>query len=71
MAAPIEPTSTTTLFGPTNRGRDHIRERDGDDSYELPPDLTEVELIRDLSPEHILATGITWGDFCRFLGDGK
>jgi hypothetical protein len=69
-AVAIEPiTWWTALFRPTNRLRDHIRELTDDDDYELPMDLTEVELIPDLSPGHVLATGITWEDFCRFLDD--
>jgi hypothetical protein len=70
MAAAIEPTWTTALFRPTNRLRDAVRELTGDDSYELP-ELTEVELIPDLSPGHVLATGITWEDFFRYLRDYK
>jgi hypothetical protein len=66
-AAAIEPAWTTTLFRPTNRLRDRHRERRGDDSYELNG-FTEVELLPDLSPEHVLEIGITWEDFCRFLG---
>jgi hypothetical protein len=60
-AAAIEPTWTTDFFRPTNRYRDLIRARHGDDSFELPNFHTEVELIPDMSPEHILAAGITWG----------
>jgi hypothetical protein len=70
-AAAIEPAWTTALFRPTNRLRDHFRELHGDDSYELNG-FTEVELLPDLSPEHVLATaGITCEDFCRFLGHDK
>jgi hypothetical protein len=66
MAAAIEPTWTTALFRPTTR------DRDGDDSNELPMYLTELELLPDLSPEHVLATeGITYENFCHFLGDDK
>jgi hypothetical protein len=67
MRAAIEPTWTTALFRPANRYRDLIRERRGYGSYQLPNGETEVELFPDLSPEHVLATGITWEDFCRFL----
>jgi hypothetical protein len=66
-AAAIEPTWTTDFFRPTNRYRDLIRARHGDDSFELPNFHTEVELIPDMSPEHILAAGITWGDLFHFL----
>jgi hypothetical protein len=61
------------MFRPTNRYRDLvIRELHGNDSYEHPNGLTEVELLPDLSPEHVLATaGITWEEFCRFFRDGK
>jgi hypothetical protein len=71
-AAAIEPTWTKTLFRPTNRLRDQRREQRGNDSYELPQGLTEVEFVPDVSPEHVLATtGITWEEFCRFLGRDK
>jgi hypothetical protein len=59
------------LFRPTNRLRDQRREERGNDSYQLPNDRTEVELLPGLSPEHILATGITWEYFCRFVGREK
>jgi hypothetical protein len=55
------------LFRPTNRYRDLLREERGDYSYQLPEELTELDIFPDLSPEHVLATGITWEDFCRFL----
>jgi hypothetical protein len=71
MAASIEPTWWAALFRPTNRCRDAVRELTGNDSYELPHRLTEVELLPDLSPEHVLATDITYEDFCHFLGDEK
>jgi hypothetical protein len=67
-AAAAYPTWATALFRPTNRCRDLIRGQRRHDSYELPHRLTEVELLPDLSPEHVLATGITWEDFCRFAG---
>jgi hypothetical protein len=59
------------LFRPTHRYRDMRREQYNDDSFELQYGLEEVELIPDLSPEHLLETGITWEDFCRFLGRHK
>jgi hypothetical protein len=68
-AAAIDPTWPTALFRPTNRLRDQLREQRGDDSYEHPDGFTEVELFPDLSPEHVLAAGIPWEDFCRFLDD--
>jgi hypothetical protein len=64
-------TWTTALFRPTNRLRDLVRERRGDDSYELPKGRTEVELFPDISPEDVLATDIAYVDFCRFLGSDK
>jgi hypothetical protein len=70
-AAAIEPTWTTALFRPINRLRDQRREQRENDSYELPQGLTEAELLPDLSPEHIIAAGITWEDFCLFLGRCK
>jgi hypothetical protein len=70
MAVAIE-SRTTALFRPTNRLQDLLREWYGNDSYELPPALTEVEILPHLSLEHILATGITWEDFCRCLDDDK
>jgi hypothetical protein len=45
----------------TPHKRDQLRAR-RDDSYEL---------LWDLLPEHVLATGITWEDFCRFFGRNK
>jgi hypothetical protein len=62
----------TALFRPTNRFRDQLRELSGNDSVELPEGFTtEVELIPDLPPEHVLAIGITWEAFCCFIGHGK
>jgi hypothetical protein len=59
------------LFRPTDRLRDLCREQYDDDSYELQnEDQTEVELLPDLSPEHVLVTAdITWEDFCHFVDD--
>jgi hypothetical protein len=72
MAAVTVPPWTAALFRPTNRLRDLLREQRGNDSFELPRDLAEVELIPDLSPQHVLATaGITYENFCDFLGDDK
>jgi hypothetical protein len=68
MAAAIEPTWMAALFRPTNRCRDHLRERYGNESYELPQGLTEVEILPDLSPEHVQVTDIMWEDFYRVLG---
>jgi hypothetical protein len=68
-SAAIEPTWTTALFRPTNRLRDLFRVLYNYDSYELRNGITEVELLPDLSPEAVIATGITWEDLCRFLGD--
>jgi hypothetical protein len=71
-ASAIEPAWMTDLFRPTNRLRDLIRELHGHDSYELSNGVTEVELLPDLSPEHVLATlDITWEEFCRFVGHDK
>jgi hypothetical protein len=70
-AAAIQPTWATDLFMPTNRFRDGIRGLGCNDYYELPNGVTEVELFPDLSPEHVLATGIIWEDFCRFLDHDK
>ena len=63
-----EPTETAieTLFRPTNRGRDIIRERSGDASYVLPESLTEVELVPHQSLEGVVATGVTWEDLRHF-----
>jgi hypothetical protein len=73
MAAAAIEFAWTYLFRPTNhRMRDLVRashDSYGSDYYELPDGETEKELIPDLSPEYVLATGITWEDFCRFLGD--
>jgi hypothetical protein len=70
-AAAMELTWTTDLFWPTNRFRDRIREMRVGDSYELSNGRTEVELFPDLSPQHVLATGITWEDFCGLFLRGK
>jgi hypothetical protein len=68
-SAAIDSAWTTALFRPTTRLRDLVREFDNDVSYELPYGVTEVELLPDLSPKHVLATVIMWEDFCRFLND--
>jgi hypothetical protein len=57
-----EPIGTTidSLFRPSTRFRDsHV--------YGLPEGWTEVDLLQDLWLEDVLATGITWEDFCLFL----
>jgi hypothetical protein len=41
-----------------------------DDSYVLPPEYVEVEILPQLTPQDVLATaGSAWGDFCFFLLD--
>jgi hypothetical protein len=72
-ASAIVTTWTTAFFRPTNRLRDLLRGLLNDDSdEELSNGRTEVELLPDLSPEHVrLATGITWEDFCLFVGRDK
>jgi hypothetical protein len=68
--AAAEPAWMTTLFRPTNRFRDEIREWEDNDFYDLPQELTEVELLPHLTPQDVLATaGIAWGGFCFFLLD--
>jgi hypothetical protein len=61
----VEPTGARleALFRPSTRYRDsHPKRRGG-----LPQGWTEIELLQDLAPEDVLATGITWEDFCLFL----
>jgi hypothetical protein len=64
-AAPAEPngTSIEALFRPSTRWRDSNRNR----SFNLPSGWTEVELLPHLTPLDILATGVTWDEFRRFL----
>jgi hypothetical protein len=64
--APAIPTERAieALFRPTPRFRDSHRGR-------LPEGFTDkVELLPGLTIENVLATGITWEEFRRFL-DGK
>jgi hypothetical protein len=62
-AAAAEPTGSTieSLFRPSTRFRDSHRNRRG----RLPFQWTEIELLKDLVREDILATGTTttWADF--------
>jgi hypothetical protein len=62
-AEPADPTGTGSLiealFRPSTRFRGRLRES-----------ITEVELLPGLTIENVLATGITWEEFRRFL-DGK
>jgi hypothetical protein len=65
MAAPAEPTGTPieALFRPSTRLRDELED--------LPFFFREIELLPHLTFQDILATGITWKNFCRYcLGDG-
>jgi hypothetical protein len=48
------------LFRPTTRFRD---------SHALPYGFTELELLPGLTVESVLATGVTWDEFHRFLRD--
>jgi hypothetical protein len=59
-AEAAEPTVSTTdsLFRPSTRFRDDRRLAEG---------WAEVELLQDLVLEDVLATGITWENFCLFL----
>jgi hypothetical protein len=57
------PIEVEAVFRPTTRYRDSHRRR-------LPESITEVELLPGLTIENVLATGLTWVDFCLFL-DGK
>jgi hypothetical protein len=61
-AAPVDPTGTSieALFRPSSHYRDSQVNR-------LPESLTKVELLPGHTIENILATGITWEDFLRFL----
>jgi hypothetical protein len=60
-AAEPNGTSIEALFRPSTRWRDLYP----DDP--LPDNWTEVELLPHLTPLDILATGITWDEFRRFL----
>jgi hypothetical protein len=53
LAVPISGTAIEALFRPSTKC--------------LPDSRTQVELLQDLAPEDVLATGITWEDFRRFL----
>jgi hypothetical protein len=66
MAAALLESSTGTmeaLFRPTTRYRSRGRW--------LPAYITEVELLPGLTIENVLASGVTWEDFQRFLRDNK
>jgi hypothetical protein len=52
------------LFRPSTRFRDSHALR-----YALPEGFTEVELLPGLTIENVLATGVTWEEFHRFLRD--
>jgi hypothetical protein len=52
-----------SLFRPSTRFRDDRRLCRG----RLPKGWTEVEILSHRTPEDVLATGITWEDFCLFL----
>jgi hypothetical protein len=68
-AAPSEVIRTMeALFRPTTRYRDLYHEQPVDDGFE--EDFTEVELLPHLTLQDVLATGITWEDFCLFF-EGK
>jgi hypothetical protein len=66
VTAVVEPTGSTieALFRPSTRFRDSHRNRRGGC---LPGGWTEVELLQDLTLEDVLATGISWEEFCLFL----
>jgi hypothetical protein len=60
-AAPTGAFIIEALFRPTTRFRD------SPSNLNLPEGFTEVELLPGLTVEDVLATGVTWEDFCRFL----
>jgi hypothetical protein len=64
--APAVPTGRAieALFRPTTRFRDSHRNR-------RPSYMTELELLPGLTVEDVLAAGVTWKDFQRFLRDNK
>jgi hypothetical protein len=55
-----------SLFRPSTRFRDSHRNR-RNRRGRLPKGWSEVELLQDLALEDVLATGITWEDYCLFL----
>jgi hypothetical protein len=65
MAAITNPIGTLeSLFRPSTRFQ--LR---GGRRINLPPNFTEVELLPNLTAEDIVATGIKWDDFRRFVDD--
>jgi hypothetical protein len=64
--APAESSTGTmeALFRPSTRLRDLHP------NCNLPEGWTEVELLPGLTIENVLATGVTWDEFCLFL-EGK
>jgi hypothetical protein len=53
------------LFRPTTRFRDSHRNRGADHLLE------EIELLQALAPQDVLATIITWDNYCLFVGVNK
>jgi hypothetical protein len=66
---PPSDTTIKTLFRPSTLHQDSlhrvVRARFLSDGF------TEVELLPGLTLQHVLATGITWEDLCRFLCGNK